>query len=88
MATYGNGTILPIKFRATIKLGDTVHDLGDFDSEEDAQNAIEIAEAEWERDLQDAASPPKTIKCHDCDGSGTFKGEECNMCLGNGWIAE
>lgn len=88
MSDYGNGNISPIKFHATIRLGETVHDLGVFDSEEDAQNAIDLAEAEWERDLQDAASPPNTIKCHDCHGSGTFNGEQCNMCLGTGRIAE
>lgn len=88
MANYGNGVITPIKFHATVRLGEADHDLGDFDSEKDAQNAIDLAEAELERDLEDTGSPPKTIKCHDCEGSGTFNGDQCNMCAGSGWIAE
>lgn len=88
MPNYGNGVIMPIKFFATVRLGETDHDLGHFDSEIEAQNAIDLAEAQWERDLEDAGSPPKTTKCHDCEGSGAFKGVQCNMCAGNGWIAE
>lgn len=53
MANYGNGVITLIKFHATVRLGEADHDLGDFDSEKDAQNAIDAAEAEWERDFED-----------------------------------
>lgn len=87
MATYGRGVISAIAFHASLTLGGTEHDLGVFESEKDAQNAIDLAEAEWQRDLADAVAPPKTTKCHDCDGSGQFNGEQCNICAGTGWVS-
>ncbi len=85
MAAYGNGKII---YRGTITLGDEEIDLGEFDSEEDCQNAIDLEQAKWDKELQDAASPPKTIKCHNCEGTGVSKGTECNMCAGTGRIPE
>jgi len=86
MTNYGNG-VITCKFHATVRLGEKDRDLGYFESEEDAENAIDLAEADWEFDLEEARSPSNTIICHDCEGSGTFKGQECNMCVGTGRIS-
>ena len=29
---------------------------------------------------------PGMIRCHDCEGTGRFKDDECNMCAGTGRI--
>lgn len=59
--------------------------LGEYSTPKRAKQAIDSEEAcIWNAK---ASNPPeKAIICHDCDGTGMYNREECNMCAGNGWI--
>ncbi|QTD87976.1 MULTISPECIES: hypothetical protein [Xanthomonas] len=77
---------ITVVYRAKVVLGGKVIDLGEFESEEEAEQAIMIAEVDWDQDLDDAKYPSKSRDCYNCDGSGQGKDDECNTCAGTGRI--
>lgn len=82
----GRRTITPF-FRAKVVLGGREIELGEFESEEEADQAISLAEHDWSQDLNDAMYPPKTRKCYNCEGTGKSKNaDECNTCAGTGRV--
>ncbi|MBS0224744.1 MAG: hypothetical protein JSS25_00165 [Proteobacteria bacterium] len=83
----GTGTITTI-YRAKVTQGEKIIELGEFDSEEEAEQAIIMAEADWEQELTDASFPSKTRRCYNCEGTGKIQNEECNMCAGTGRVPE
>jgi hypothetical protein len=76
---------ITVIYRAKLFIGERTVELGDHDSEEEAEQEIMRAEAEHIADLEDAKAPSHTNHCYNCEGVGRSKdGDECNMCAGTG----
>lgn len=82
----GGSAVIAVVYHAKILLGDNEVDLGKFDSQEEAEQAIIVAEAEHDRDVEEATNPPETQRCYNCRGSGKLNDDECNMCAGTGRV--
>ena len=75
----GTNGVIEVIYVASKTIGGIRTDLGEHETFEDAEQAILADES---------AKPAGTRVCHDCDGTGELKGEECNMCAGTGRIAK
>lgn len=82
----GGSAVITVVFRAKITLDGNEIDLGEFDSQEEAEQAIIVTEAEHDRDVEEAANPPQTQTCYNCHGTGKLNNDECNMCAGTGRV--
>lgn len=71
----GENGIVKTVYVASINIRGTQVDLGNFDTFEEAELAV-LAE--------EARAPSDTKRCHDCNGSGQRKDDDCNLCSGTG----